>query len=398
MLSRLRKIVSTDNQGAVRKVGTLRDRTDEAGHTLGHYQLLEQIAAGGMGTVYKAYDKHLDRPVALKTLPSTLLDSATARRQFRNEALILARLNHPNIVTVHDFDTQEGIDFMIMEYVPGQTLASRLKQSTIAIEEVFQIVGQIADALEAAHEQGVIHRDLNSRNVLLTPEGNVKVADFGLATLLLPITSESTQNLKSASPAGTLPYMSPEQLRGADVDGRTDIWAVGCLLYEMAIGRPPFLEKTLPATIDAIFHHCPILQFRGKSSIAVGLEPIVSRCLNKIPSERYQSVKDLAQALHRIRCQNSCPVGFRASLEMPVPCRVRVIAEPRFLLLNSRRGRQAGPAAATAVKTSRPCLDKRKNVGHRTFPMPVARGEREERVTVLVAGIPRSVGGGNRLS
>jgi len=199
-----------------------------AGRTLGHYRILEQIGAGGMGVVYRAHDERLERDVALKVLPPGVLADESARKRFRTEALALSRLNHPNIATVHDFDSQEGIDFLVTEMVPGITLDDKLAAGPLPEKEVLQIGSQLADGLAAAHHEGVIHRDLKPGNLRLTPEGRLKILDFGLAKRLDPASHVSvTQSALEAGPVGTLAYMAPEQLRNEKVDARADIWAAG---------------------------------------------------------------------------------------------------------------------------------------------------------------------------
>jgi serine/threonine protein kinase len=212
------------------------------GKTLGHYQITEKLGAGGMGEVYLAFDQHLPRQVAIKVLPSGTLGDEQARKRFRNEAFALSRLNHPGIAAVHDFDSQEGIDFLAMEYVPGTTLSDCLASGPLPEPEVITVGVQIAAALEEAHENGVVHRDLKPGNIILTPRKQVKVLDFGLAKLLQPTspTASAETLTQTQGIAGTLPYMAPEQLLGQAADARSDIWALGVVLYEMAGGVRPF--------------------------------------------------------------------------------------------------------------------------------------------------------------
>ena len=216
------------------------------GQTLGHYRVLEQIGAGGMGLVFRAHDERLERDVALKVLPPGTLTDETARKRFRKEALTLSKLNHPNIETVFDFDTQDGMDFLVMEYIPGVTLDEKLAAAALPEKEVIRLGEQLAEGLEAAHAEGVIHRDLKPGNLRLTPVGRLKVLDFGLAKLLRPVSdiahTESLSQTRGA--AGTLPYMAPEQLRSEPADARSDIWAAGVVLYEMATGRRPFPQRS----------------------------------------------------------------------------------------------------------------------------------------------------------
>src|ERR1019366_4346461 len=196
------------------------------GTGLGHYRIVEKIGAGGMGEVYRAHDEHLARDVAIKVLPPGTLIDESARKHFHKEALILSQLNHPNIATIYDFDTQQGVDFLVMEYIPGITLSEKVAAGPLAEKEVLRLGVQLAEGLSAAHEHGVVHRDLKPGNVRVTADGRVKILDFGLAKLVGPFSgTESTQSFgESQAIAGTLPYMAPEQLRGQACDARTAIY------------------------------------------------------------------------------------------------------------------------------------------------------------------------------
>ncbi|HKZ51693.1 MAG TPA: serine/threonine-protein kinase, partial [Candidatus Acidoferrales bacterium] len=229
------------------------------GALLSHYRVLEKIGAGGMGEVYRARDERLERDVALKVLPAGTLGDESARKRFRREALALSKLNHPNIQTVHDFDTQEEVDFLVVEFIPGPTLADKLAAGALLEKEIASLGSQIAAALEEAHERGVVHRDLKPGNIKVTPKGQVKVLDFGIAKLLKPSAATATTEsfTETHGMAGTLPYMAPEQLRGEAVDARTDLWAAGVLLYEMATGRLPFEERVFSLLSESILHRPP---------------------------------------------------------------------------------------------------------------------------------------------
>jgi serine/threonine protein kinase len=219
------------------------------GQILGHYRIVEQIGAGGMGVVYRAHDEQLDRDVALKMLPVGALADEATRTRFRKEALALAKLDHPNVATIHEFGSQNGVDFLVTAYVPGITLDTKIDSGAMPEAEVISLGIQLAAGLAAAHEQGVIHRDLKPGNLRLTPDGRLKILDFGLARLIEPEGDDTlTATLtKSQGVTGTLPYMAPEQLRGQKADFRTDIWAAGAVLYEIATGERPFKERTAPA-------------------------------------------------------------------------------------------------------------------------------------------------------
>src|SRR5881296_3833141 len=228
------------------------------GRTLGHYRIIEKIGAGGMGEVYLARDERLQRDVAIKILPAGMLSDDTARTRFRKEALALSRLNHPNVATVHDFDTAEGVDFLVMEYIRGDTLSRKLVDGRLHESEVIRIGIQVAEGLEAGHKENVIHRDIKPGNIRLTLDGRAKILDFGLAKVVRPTSGTATaDSLSETGTVGTLPYMAPEQVRGRQVDARTDIWALGAVLYEMATGRRPFLENDSFRLVTAILESAP---------------------------------------------------------------------------------------------------------------------------------------------
>jgi eukaryotic-like serine/threonine-protein kinase len=270
------------------------------GRTFGQYRILDEIGSGGMGAVYRAHDDRLDRDVAIKVLlPGTLQDEA-ARKRFRREALTLSRLNHPNIATIHDFNSEGDVDFVVMELLEGSTLSDLLR-TRLPIERVVRIALQIVSALEEAHDRGIVHRDLKPGNIMVTPRGQVKLLDFGLA---VPIKTsepeELTKSLQMATVAGTMPYMSPEQLRGEAVDARSDIWAAGAVMYEMATGRRPFPETQGPTLIGAILHQSPQPLRELNPHTPLGFQHLVLKSLHKAPEERYQSARELHAALDQL--------------------------------------------------------------------------------------------------
>ena len=281
------------------------------GQTLGHYRIVERIGAGGMGEVYRAHDEQLDRDVALKVLPSGTLTDESARRQFRKEALALAKLNHPNIETVHEFNSQDGVDFLAMELVPGNPLSQRLKSGALPEQEVVGLGVQFAEGLAVAHEHGVIHRDLKPSNLMITPDGRLKILDFGLARLLLAEQdSDLTQSITttSANISGTVPYMSPEQLRGLPVDARSDIYAAGTVLYEMATGLRPFPQSQSAELIGAILHATPDPPSSRNRTISPALESVIMKALEKDPAQRYQSARELRVALEGVSAGAPAPL------------------------------------------------------------------------------------------
>lgn len=269
--------------------------------TLSHYRILEQIGEGGMGVVYRAHDERLDRDVALKFLPPAALIESAARKRFHKEALTLSRLNHPNIATVHDFDTQDGIDFLVEEFIDGLSLDVLVNSGPLPERDIVQLGSQLAEGLAAAHAHGVIHRDLKPANVRITPDARLKILDFGLAVILRGETSPTavTQSLsETVGLSGTLPYMAPEQLLGGKLDARTDIWAAGCVLFEMATGRRPFLGSG-PALTDAILHQPPPAISKLNPRIGAAIEAVIQKCMDKDPDRRYGSAHEIAVDLRR---------------------------------------------------------------------------------------------------
>ncbi len=289
------------------------------GKTLSHYHIVEQIGAGGMGEVYRARDEHLGRDVAIKVLPTGMLTDEAARKRFPKEARALSKLNHPNIQTVLDFDSQDGVDFLVTEYVPGITLSDKLALRALPEKDVTQLGAQLAEGLAAAHEHGVVHRDLKPANLRVTPDGWLKILDFGLAKLVRPMgdratiegTTESVSETQAG--AGTLPYMAPEQLRGENVDARTDIYAAGAVLYEMATGQRPFPETQTTQLIDAVLHRPPVAPRALNPRVSLELEQIILKCLEKEPENRYQSAREVVVDLRRPGAPVSTATGRRAA-------------------------------------------------------------------------------------
>lgn len=264
------------------------------GRVLGHYRIEAKLGEGGMGVVYRARDEHLQRDVAIKVLAAGTLADRVARDRFRTEALSLSRLSHPSIATVYDFDTQEGVDFLVLEYLPGQPLSRSLAAGPLPEAEVVRLGSQVAEALVAAHAAGVIHRDLKPGNLMVLPDGHVKILDFGLAKLRAPASEAAGASTTTGVVAGTLPYMAPEQLRGERVDGRTDLYALGVVLYEMTTGQVPYGETTALRLADAILHAECAPPSRLRPGVSPGLEGIILRCLAKDPARRYQAAELLA--------------------------------------------------------------------------------------------------------
>ena len=273
------------------------------GQTLGHYRIIEKIGSGGMGVVYRAHDNHLDREVAIKILPAGSLSSDLARRHFRREALTLSKLNHPNIATIYDFDTREALDFLVMEYISGVNLNDKITAASLPEKQLLVLGIQLADGLAAAHEHSIVHCDLKPANLRLTPDGRLKILDFGLARLRSYAESGLASETISGTRAmvGTLPYMAPEQVLGGDIDGRTDIHAAGAVLYEMATGLRAFPAADRTQLTNEILRSSP----RPPSSVNHRLSPelarIITKCVERDPDDRYQSAKELSIDLRHLQ-------------------------------------------------------------------------------------------------
>jgi serine/threonine-protein kinase len=274
------------------------------GQTLSHYRILEKIGAGGMGEVYRAHDEQLDRDVALKLLPGSSFADPDARARLLREARTASRLNHPQVCTIYEVGEAEGQVYIAMEWIEGQALSELTPSTGLLVEKVLGYGLQIAEALAHAHERGIVHRDLKSANVVIKPEGRAKVLDFGLAKRLSEkeLTEATTQSQVSLTQpgavVGTLPYMAPEQLRGQPADARSDLWALGVMLYEMTAGHRPFQGQTGFELSSAILNQPPP-SLPGK--VPVQLRAVIERCLEKEPERRYQRGGEVRAALEAIQ-------------------------------------------------------------------------------------------------
>jgi serine/threonine protein kinase/Tfp pilus assembly protein PilF len=277
-----------------------------AGTRLGPYEILAPLGAGGMGEVYRARDTRLEREVAVKVLAERLANDPEALSRFRREAKAIAALSHPNILAIHDFGTENGIAFAVMELLEGESLRTRLLQGPVPWKRAVEMAIAVADGLAAAHAKGIVHRDLKPDNVFVTPDDRVKILDFGLArredaASSGPATAAPTATATDPqSILGTLGYMAPEQVRGDPVDGRTDIFSFGCLLHELASGRRAFQKRTGADTIAAILNAEPDDIAGAGMTVPQGLISIVARCLQKNPASRFQTANDLAFALKEV--------------------------------------------------------------------------------------------------
>lgn len=280
------------------------------GQALGHYRILEKIGDGGMGAVYRAQDERLDREVAIKVLHERTTLYEHSRKLLHKEAVTLSKLNHSCIATIYDFDTQHGLDFLVMEYVSGKTLSRHMAASALSEKEVATLGLQVAQALEEAHEHGIIHRDLKPANIAITAKGQVKVLDFGLAKLFDParggVKAETlTLSVDESHLAGTLPYMAPEQVNGEHIDARTDIYGLGVVLYEMATRQRPFRGDSMLRLFDSILHQSVVAPRAMNPRISSEMERIILKCLEKEPENRYQSARELRVDLQRLLTPSS---------------------------------------------------------------------------------------------
>jgi serine/threonine protein kinase/tetratricopeptide (TPR) repeat protein len=287
------------------------------GQTLAHYRIVEKIGEGGMGVVYRAHDESLDRDVALKVLPASSYSDPAARARLLREARTASQLNHPNICTIHEVGEAQGQTYIAMEFLEGQPLSARLAKGALPAEQVLRYGQQLADALAHAHERGVIHRDLKSANVMITPEGRAKVLDFGLAKRcsgeeLDEVTRSQLSLTAPGALVGTLAYMAPEQLRGQPADARSDIWALGVVLYEMAAGARPFQAQTGFALTSAILNQAPQPL---PSQVPTESKAVIERCLEKEPGLRYQRAGEVRAVLEAIEAGAVPPwVAWRYTL------------------------------------------------------------------------------------
>jgi eukaryotic-like serine/threonine-protein kinase len=278
-----------------------------AGARLGPYEVLSPLGAGGMGEVYRARDTRLDREVAIKVLPERLAEDPAALSRFEREAKALAALSHPNVLTILDFGQQDGIAYAVTELLEGETLRGRLLRAQMSWREAAELGLALADGLAAAHSRGIVHRDLKPENVFLTSDGRAKILDFGLArreALTVPPEETrqktETQMTEPGAVMGTVGYMSPEQVSGASADARSDIFSLGCVLYEMVTGSRPFSGRTGAETLAAILHMEPADPVHSGRELPADFAGVIRHCLEKKPDQRFQSARDLAFALKAI--------------------------------------------------------------------------------------------------
>ena len=281
----------------------------------GHYEVLEKLGQGGMGEVYRALDKNLSRQVAIKILPEEFSTDPERLARFEREAKLLATLNHPNIAAVYGFEEAKGLRFLAMEFVEGATLQARLDKGALPMDEALETCRQVAEGLEAAHDRGVVHRDLKPGNIMITPEGKVKILDFGLAkayageTSGIDIANSPTITAKMTEPGvilGTAAYMSPEQARSRSVDKRADIWAFGCVLYECLTGKRAFQGETVSDTLAHILKGEPDWKVLPQDTPVI-VRNVLQRCLQKDPRDRLHDIADARIEIAGALSQPSVP-------------------------------------------------------------------------------------------
>ena len=286
---------------------------------VGSFEVLERLGAGGMGVVYKARDRKLNRFVALKFLPETANDAA--RERFQREALAIAALNHPHICTLYEAGEHEGQPYLVMELLEGETLKARMARGALDPEQLLDWSVQITDALDAAHRRGVLHRDLKPENIWVAPGGHIKVLDFGLARLETEVSGGEATMLTSPGVAmGTVPYMSPEQARGEALDARSDLFSFGSVFYEMASGKPAFPAKTAADSVAAVLRGHPPKLSEVRPELPPMIGEVAERCLEKDPDLRYQSAADLRGELKRLKRESSTASGSAVGVAaLPAP-------------------------------------------------------------------------------
>jgi serine/threonine protein kinase/Tol biopolymer transport system component len=295
------------------------------GQTLDHYRIESKLGEGGMGVVYKARDVHLNRTVAVKVLPPDKLADPTRKQRFVQEARAASALNHPNIVTIHDIRSLDSTDFIVMEYVEGKTLAEVIPPKGMPQKQVLSYAVQIADALAKAHSAGILHRDVKPQNIMVTAEGRIKILDFGLAKLLEPAEAASesptlamSELTEEGAVVGTAAYMSPEQAEGRKLDGRSDIFSFGAVLYRMVTGQKPFGGDSRMALLNQIVNSDPLPPSQIVPA-APEVEKLILRCLRKDAARRYQTMADLKVALEDLQTETTAPQSQQVSVTAPQP-------------------------------------------------------------------------------
>jgi serine/threonine protein kinase len=335
----------------------------QPGEQLGPYEIIAPLGRGGMGEVYRARDTRLRREVAVKMLSDAAANDEESLQRFLRETHVVAALNHPNIVAIHDSGMHRGVPYAVTELLEGETLAERLRSGPLASKRATEVASQLADALAAAHASGVIHRDVKPENVFLTREGRAKILDFGIARVEDPRLKASHRSGRSTSSlflVGTAGYVSPEQVRGGRADGRSDVFALGAVFYEMLTGRRAFARDSAIETLSAVLSDRPE-KYPETEKIPTGLRPFLFRCLQKDPTDRYQSARDLLLDLRAYQAEEISDSAGRVKFRSVPPWQqrrtrlaLRALAGLLLFLVGLyagscwERGRHASSAQTTA--------------------------------------------------